>query len=59
MTAYGSPAPGTFDWGWRGLSPAVSPDLNVERNVRIQFELNGGAGLFLRARYITSVEGAS
>jgi hypothetical protein len=62
MTEYGTPVVSpkvTFDWGWRGTIPDTQAGLKVDQNVRVQIELNGGAGLQLRDRYVTKVEGAS
>ena len=62
MGEYGTPSvpPAVdADWGWRGTIADTHADIEVGQSVRIQIELNGGAGLKSRRRIKATVEGSS
>ncbi len=44
-------------WGWRGLIADDHAGLEIGLSVRVEIELNGGAGLQARRRIIETVEG--
>jgi len=63
MAAFGTPesppSPTSTFWGWRGTIPDTQADIEIGQNIRIQIELDGGAGLKLRDRVFETVEGWS
>lgn len=46
-------------WGWRGTIADTHADLEIGQEIRVQIELNGGAGLQERSLLYAKLEGAS
>jgi len=45
MTAFGTPAAGTREWGFRGVLPDTQDDLELGMAIRIEIDLDAGDGL--------------
>lgn len=56
MTEYGTAALGTRDWGFQGTLPDTHPGLDIDKEIDIEIEFDGGAGLALLKRVCAVVK---
>lgn len=59
MTTYGTPVVGKYDWGFRGTIPYDQAAMEVGLKLRIQIELDAGAGLRVRENLSAFVDGGT